>query len=152
MIPHASAESGRYSLSLESRTSRQQNRERDGNRIDYRVAAGDSLWSIAQRFDVTTGALASWNAMAPGDVLSVGRTLVVWTDDPIAVARASLEGPSAVRRVNYVVRRGDSLSSIARRFRVTLPEVLEWNGISPDRYLQPGQSLVLYVDVTEQST
>lgn len=152
MIPHASAESGSYSLSLESRTSRQQNRERDGNRIDYRVAAGDSLWSIARRFDVSTEALASWNAMAPGDVLSVGRTLVIWSDDPITVARAGLEGPSAVRRVNYVVRRGDSLSSIAGRFRVTLPELLEWNGISPDRYLQPGQALVLYVDVTEQST
>jgi membrane-bound lytic murein transglycosylase D len=152
MIPHASAESGSYSMSLEARTERQQNRERDGNRIDYRVAAGDSLWSIAQRFGVTTGALASWNAMAPGDVLSVGRNLVVWSDDPVTVARASLEGPSAVRRVNYVVRNGDSLSTIARRFRVGVTELLEWNGISPDRYLQPGQPLVLYVDVTEQST
>ena len=152
MIPHASATSGSYSLSVDARTARQQNTERDGNRIDYTVQSGDSLWSIAQRFNVTTNSLASWNAMAPGDVLSVGRNLVVWTNDPLALALASLDGPAAVRRVNYVVRSGDSLARIAGRFRVTLDELLEWNSLSPDRYLQPGQSLVLYVDVTEQSS
>jgi membrane-bound lytic murein transglycosylase D len=57
-----------------------------------------------------------------------------------------------VRQVNYVVRRGDSLSTIAGRFRVSLNELISWNSLSPDKYLQPGQSLVLYVDVTEQSS
>lgn len=152
MIPHASATSGRYSLSVDARTERQQNEARDGSRVDYTVRAGDSLWSISRRFGVSTNALAGWNAMAPGDVLSVGRRLVVWTDDPLTLAVASLDGPATVRRVNYVVRSGDSLSAIARRFRVSVDELLDWNGLSPDRYLQPGQSLVLYVDVTEQSS
>jgi len=152
MIPHASATAGRYSLSVDARTSRQQNRERDGNRIDYSVQAGDSLWSIAQRFDVGTEELASWNAMAPRDTLSVGRNLVVWTDDPLAASLASLRGPAQIRRINYVVRNGDSLAAIASRFRVTVSSLLDWNSLSADRYLQPGQALVLYVDVTEQST
>jgi membrane-bound lytic murein transglycosylase D len=54
--------------------------------------------------------------------------------------------------VNYVVRRGDSLSLIAGRFRVTVAKLLEWNSLSAQKYLQPGQRLVMYVDVTEQST
>jgi len=127
MVPHATAAASRYSLSVDARTSRQQNRERDGSRIDYTVEPGDSLWSIAQRFGVGTQSLASWNAMAPGDVLSVGRQLVVWSNDPLATAIANLTGPSAVRRVNYVVRRGDSLSAIADRFRVSVGELVEWN-------------------------
>jgi membrane-bound lytic murein transglycosylase D len=91
--------------------------------------------------------------MAPGDVLSVGRDLVIWTDTPVSpTTLASAQGPGQIRRVNYVVRRGDSLSSIAGRFRVALRELIDWNGLSPDKYLQPGQSLVLYVDVTEQSS
>jgi membrane-bound lytic murein transglycosylase D len=152
MIPHASASAGRYSLSLDARTSRQQDRERDGNRIDYEVRPGDSLWSIAQRYGVGTDELASWNAMAPRDTLSVGRRLVIWSDEPLQAAMASIEGPSAIRQVNYVVRRGDSLAAIASRFRVTVGSLLDWNGLSADRYLQPGQSLVLFVDVAEQST
>ncbi|MDX1562039.1 MAG: LysM peptidoglycan-binding domain-containing protein [Gammaproteobacteria bacterium] len=152
MIPHASAASGTYSLSLDARVARTQERERDGQRVDYRVEPGDSLWSISRRFGVGTAELASWNAMAPGDVLSVGRTLVIWTDDPVAAAAAAPAGPAQIRQVNYVVRSGDSLARIAGRFRVSVAELVEWNALSVDKYLQPGQSLVLYVDVTEQST
>lgn len=152
MVPHASAGEATYSLSLEARTARQQGTERSGTRIEYQVRAGDSLWSIAARYDVGTAELASWNAMAPGDVLSVGRTLVIWTDSELAAALSDLSGPEQIRQINYVVRRGDSLSSIAGRFRVSLADLLEWNGLAPERYLQPGQALVLYVDVTEQSS
>jgi membrane-bound lytic murein transglycosylase D len=152
MIPHASAAAGTYSQSLAARTERTQNRDREGTRVDYLVRAGDSLWSIARRHSVGTNELASWNAMAPGDVLSVGRRLVIWTDDPVAAAVSGTRGPAQVRQVNYVVRRGDSLSAIAGRFRVSVNDLLAWNELSADRYLQPGQSLVLYVDVTEQSS
>jgi LysM repeat protein len=31
-------------------------------------------------------------------------------------------------------------------------ELLEWNDLSSDRYLQPGQRLIMYVDVTEQTS
>jgi membrane-bound lytic murein transglycosylase D len=50
-----------------------------------------------------------------------------------------------------VVRRGDSLSSIARRFRVTVPNIVEWNAVSTEKYLQPGQRLKMFVNVVEQS-
>jgi membrane-bound lytic murein transglycosylase D len=152
MVPHASAGEDTYSLSLEARIATQQDRERSGTRIDYQVKAGDSLWSIANRYDVGTAELASWNAMAPGDTLSIGRTLVIWTESELGAALSGMSGPEQIRQINYVVRSGDSLSAIAGRFRVSLADLLEWNGLAPDRYLQPGQSLVLFVDVTEQSS
>ncbi|HEU4618749.1 MAG TPA: LysM peptidoglycan-binding domain-containing protein [Gammaproteobacteria bacterium] len=79
--------------------------------------------------------------------------------DP-AAQLASLEKPAQsagagdrIRRVNYVVRAGDSLYSIATRFRVSVAQILEWNdGLSADRYLQPGERVVMFVDVIEQST
>ena len=113
--------------------------------------------------------------MAPGDVLSVGRTLTVWTPQPTAVPAATTlaaapttrrgaaaptaatqlalatEASNQVRQITYVVRRGDSLSSIARRFRVTVPKLVEWNDVSIQQYLQPGQRLVMFVNVLEQS-
>jgi membrane-bound lytic murein transglycosylase D len=60
-------------------------------------------------------------------------------------------GNDRIRQVTYVVRRGDSLFSIAQRFRVTVPKLVEWNAGAGDKYLQPGQRLVMFVDVTEQS-
>jgi membrane-bound lytic murein transglycosylase D len=56
-----------------------------------------------------------------------------------------------IRRVNYTVRPGDSLSRIAENFRVTVADILRWNSLDAARHLQPGQRLVLHVDVTVQS-
>jgi membrane-bound lytic murein transglycosylase D len=148
MIPHALGSLADYTQSLDERAQRQKDRERAGTRQVHVVASGDSFWTISRRYKVGVRELAGWNAMAPGDVLNVGRELVVWTAQPAVADLAQAQ----IRRVNYVVRRGDSLSSIAGRFRVTVNKLLEWNSISENKYLQPGQRLVMYVDVTEQSS
>jgi membrane-bound lytic murein transglycosylase D len=43
------------------------------------------------------------------------------------------------------------LSSIARRFKVSVDKLVEWNAGAGDKYLQPGQRLKMVVDITEQS-
>jgi membrane-bound lytic murein transglycosylase D len=162
MIPHAHEPAATYAQSVDARVERRQSRTQEGVRRVHVVRRGESLWSIARRYDVAIRSLASWNSMAPGDTLSVGRELVVWTDDTaVATVAAQTGGTSGiaalaqdpVRRVNYIVRKGDSLSSIARRFRVTVGNLMQWNnGVSAQRYLQPGERLVMFVNVTEQST
>ena len=52
-----------------------------------------------------------------------------------------------VRRVNYSVRRGDSLHRIANRFNVSVGQIASWNKLNTSRYLRPGQQLTLFVDV-----
>jgi membrane-bound lytic murein transglycosylase D len=49
------------------------------------------------------------------------------------------------------VRKGDSLARISSRFKVTVTDLRKWNTLRKDRYLQPGQRLKLYVDVTRQT-
>ena len=120
----------------------------DGRRQAYVVRSGDSLWSVARRYGVTVADLAQWNSMSPQDILSIGRELVVWSDSPVFVPTAN----QRIRRVTYTVRQGDSLYRISTQFRVSVADLLQWNNISPERYLQPGQQLILFVDVTDQST
>lgn len=166
MIPHATQSLDRYTQSADARAARTQSTPRNGERREHVVQSGESLWSISRAYDVDVRRLASWNSMAPGDVLSVGRSLVVWTEAPAQIA-ATATGEAAVartdssagfatgdriREISYVVRRGDSLSAIADRFRVTVAKLLEWNSGAGDKYLQPGQRLKLFVDVVEQSS
>jgi membrane-bound lytic murein transglycosylase D len=164
-IPHATESLAAYTQSADARAERQQSTPRNGERREHVVQSGESLWSISRTYDVDVRSLASWNSMAPGDVLSVGRDLVVWTAPPAqiaagATAQASLARSDAatgfvatnrLREITYVVRRGDSLSSIARRFKVSVGKLVEWNAGAGDKYLQPGQRLKMRVDVTEQS-
>lgn len=44
----------------------------------------------------------------------------------------------------YVVKKGDSLSSIAERLNVPLPALLIWNGLNPKRDIYPGDQLIIY--------
>lgn len=151
MIPKASAARDDYALTAMGR--KQARLERgDGQR--YVVKSGDSLWTIGQRFGVSSRSIARWNGMAPGDTLRVGAELIIRGAGKGGdnVATAPVQGPpGAQRRVAYVVRNGDSLSTISTRFRVSLNELVRWNKLDHRDYLQPGQKLVMYVDVTRQS-
>lgn len=154
-VPTARAEASRYSMSADVRMSRTQSTARDDVRLDHVVRPGDSLWEISRRYEVGVRELAKWNGMAPSDPLRVGRELVVWVDDEARVAQdRSWAGPAMedrIRTINYAVRRGDSLSRIANRFRVSVADLIGWNGIDPSEYLHPGQRLRLRIDVTEQN-
>ena len=145
MIPVASKSLDEYALSAGVRLQRTQNTPRGANRTSHVVERGDSLWKIASSFHVDAGRLAKWNGMAPGDTLRVGQELVVWTEG----ARRS--GPPQTRRkIHYTVRRGDSLARISSKFNVTVAQLRAWNAKARGKYIQPGQKLVVYVDVRQQ--
>jgi membrane-bound lytic murein transglycosylase D len=155
MIPVATKPLSAYSQSADARLARTQNRQRSGNKIEHVVRAGESFWSISQKYGVTHRALAKWNGMAPGDPLSIGRKLVVWTDRSGAVdspATSPVQSANTQRKLRYTVRKGDSLYLIARKFRVGIDQIARWNNIDKNKILKPGQKLTMYVDVTAQSS
>ncbi len=157
IIPVARRDLSRYRLSADNRLKRQQQRTRDGIKVEYRVRNGDTLWEIAKRYQVGIQSLAKWNGMAPRDTLRPGQTLVIWTKREEQVSElnpADFVHPYADttrRRIGYTVRSGDSLARIAQRFRVSIANIKRWNRLQGEKYLQPGQYLTMYVDVTRQS-
>lgn len=157
-IPVARTSLSNYSLSADQRLSATQNQPRSGQRTQYTVKSGDSLWGIAQRHGVGVNELAQWNGMAPRDPLMPGKKLVVWAKkapaERVAGNPANFTHPygdTAHQRIGYTVRRGDSLHAISQRFRVSVDKLVSWNKLDKKKYLQPGQRLTLYVDVTQQA-
>ncbi len=107
--------------------------------LDYVVKPGDSLWSIARAHQVKLNALMRNNHIGPRDTLAVGKTLKIPGHVP--------QQRQVTRKVHYKVRKGDSLSRIASKFNVSIHEISSWNKLDSRRYLQPGQGLLLYVNV-----
>ncbi|MBE3661821.1 lytic transglycosylase [Vibrio navarrensis] len=142
MIPTSTKEVSAYTLSAQNRLAKTQATERGKYKLTHVVQNGDSLWSIAKANKVSHQALAKWNGMGPRDTLRVGQELVIWKD--------SSEG-AVIRTVFYQVRAGDTISTIASRFKVKSTDIVKWNALQNQKYLKPGQKLKLYVDVTKVS-
>lgn len=143
LIPVAAKNPEQYALSLGQRQISKQNVKRGSQKITYQVRSGDSLWKIAKTHKVKVSQLASWNSMAPKDQLKIGQKLAIWTG-------SSKQSSSAItRKVNYTVRTGDSLARIASKFKVRINDLVRWNSLEKSKYIQPGQKLQLYVDVTK---
>lgn len=130
-----------YSLTASQRRQTKQNSNISGRyKVEYIVKSGDSFWDISRQFSVGVNELARWNNMAPRDTLRVGQKLAVWS-------KGSGSSDSIIRKVNYTVRSGDSLSRIADKFNININQIETWNSFD-SKYIQPGQLLTLYVDVT----
>ena len=142
MIPTSTKDDQAYTLSATNRLAKTQAKSRGQYKLTHTVRSGDSLWSIARANKVSHQSLAKWNGMGPRDTLRVGQKLVIWKN--------SSDG-AIIRTVFYNVKSGDTISGIANKFKVKSNDIVKWNGLSKKKYLQPGQKLKLYVDVTKVS-
>ncbi|QSX38797.1 lytic transglycosylase [Shewanella sedimentimangrovi] len=113
-------------------------------KLEYKVSDGDSLWLIAKKHSTSVNQLIKWNRLDAKGTIRPGQTLVLWQQSNTAADR--------LRKVNYKVRSGDSLARIAKKFKVKVADLINWNGLGKDKYLKPGQMLKLYVDVIEVSS
>lgn len=94
----------------------------------YRVKLGDSLWSIAQRFEVPIQSIISINGLTHPNDLILGMDIVIPADS-----------------FSYIVKMGDSIWSIGRKFNIDYRRISRLNNIQPPYSLFVGQRLKIPV-------
>jgi membrane-bound lytic murein transglycosylase D len=111
----------------------------------HRIAAGDSLSTIARRYGTSVSQLMALNGLR-NQSIRAGKSLILpgnvqrepLSAEQVASTRARL---AAGKSREYVIQSGDSLWTIARRFKVSPQQLQAWNDISSKATLQPGQKL-----------
>jgi len=96
----------------------------------YKVRRGDTVWDIARANGTTTSHIRALNGLGRSSRIYPGQTLVVAGNDP--------------GFVTYKVRRGDTLSRIAQRFRTTIAKIAAANGMTDADNLRVGSVLKIY--------
>jgi membrane-bound lytic murein transglycosylase D len=144
IVPVALKSLDSYSLSQEQRLAKTQSKKSGTYKLNHMVKSGDTFWDISREYKVNLRQLAKWNGMAPTDMLRPGKTLVVWLDNVSKGQRKD----AVMRTLTYTVRNGDSLARIAGKFNVKVSDLQKWNQAKLKKYLQPGQKLKIFVDVT----
>jgi len=116
-----------------------------GNQSVHVVKKGDSLYTIARRHGMSVTQLQQLNGLS-SNRLQIGQRLLLAgpsDGDMLAERPATPEPPRKFAAVEqHVVKKGDTLSSIARRHHLTVNELKRLNGLTSTR-LQIGQRLAL---------
>jgi membrane-bound lytic murein transglycosylase D len=149
LVPVALKSLDAYSLSQEQRLAKVQSKKSGSYQLKHKVKSGDTFWDISREYKVNLRSLAKWNGMAPTDTLRPGKELVIWVNQVTSTPNANkLTQDAVMRTLTYTVRNGDSLARIAGKFKVKVKDLQKWNQSKLKKYLQPGQKLKIYVDVT----
>lgn len=106
----------------------------------YQVKAGESLWTIAQKLRIDSEELRLFNQLKSGVHLQPGQSLKVPASNAAPVKRKTASNQQTPQ---HIVKKGDSLDRIARKYKIKLTDLLQWNQLQADSKLTPGQQLLL---------
>jgi peptidoglycan DL-endopeptidase LytF len=101
----------------------------------HTVKAGETLFAIAQIYNVTAAEIVAANRIANPNQLQAGQRLTI-----PGIAAAEIE---AANRVIHVVAAGEGLNAIARRYNVSVNAIIEANNINNPNFLTVGQELII---------
>jgi membrane-bound lytic murein transglycosylase D len=129
-------------------------------RIRYRIRKGDSLASIAEKFDVDISLIKKWNNVKGGPKIQQGKNLTLFVTKGIPdrdghkenvrsgklnLRKTKVESANRAKLVLYTVKRGDNLSEIAQKFNTTPNQIRTWNRLSTKGTIKPGDKLSLKI-------
>ena len=139
----------------------------NSKRLFYRVTPGDTLEEIAAHLRVDKADLVSWNTLDLKAKLVPGMVLQVFAAKDFEESNVVLLNPNRVqtltagseaflntyeerkgrKRIVYTARPGDTLSSIGRRFGLTVGSLMRINQVDRRAKLQPGQTIIVYAEL-----
>lgn len=121
----------------------------------YTVVRGDSLWTIAKKHHSSVGEIAAANNLRSSATVRVGQKLIIPAKSVAASAQlqpaesapvvaATLAAPRASgEAVKHIVRPGETLGAIARKYQVKVGDIATANAISDPARIRPGMELTI---------
>ena len=113
--------------------------------LTHVITAGDTLTNVAQRYGVEVSNLAAYNQIVDYNHIVLGQKLRIPPQGVVIAAPAVATLPGADGY--HVVRQGEALGAIARRYGLTLEELLALNEVDDPNLVRMGTMLRLTADV-----
>lgn len=119
---------------------------------EYVVKKNDTLEKIAYKFGITKEELKSINKLKSnkiraGMIIKVPTVVEAYPEYAKGTIDLSEDIVYTSRGIIYRVKSGDSLISIAKKFRVSVKSIKRWNKLYKNKYIYPGQKIVIYKKV-----
>ena len=105
----------------------------------YVVQQGDNLSTIAKKYNVSIDDLKQWNDLSDNTIQLESKLKIA---DIINDTKEESAPKTEIKNVEYVVQRGDNLSSIAKKNNVAVSDLKTWNDLSDDT-IQLGDKIIV---------
>lgn len=113
---------------------------------DYPVSSGDTIYSIAWKYELDPFELARWNNISSPYRIYPGQRLKMKQGDSVAVPQRATQKSTRTatsRPDSITVRKGDTLYALAKQHDISAKQLALINGLKSPYTIKPGQSLKL---------
>ncbi|MHC2993108.1 peptidoglycan-binding protein [Pontibacter sp. HJ8] len=112
----------------------------------HTVGAGETLFQISRKYNVTVAELRDWNDLQ-ADALSIGQQLRLTAPPGGTSSATSVPQETPTESINgastyHTVATGESMYQISRKYDATIKDIMEWNNKS-DFNVKPGEKLLI---------
>lgn len=131
-----------YMVTLNSST---QTIDISSSKNTYTVVAGDSLWKISQKYNITVDSLKQANNLT-SDLIIAGQTLIIPQGGNTTPAPAPAPSPinnTQWPSVTYIVQAGDTATSIAAKFGASAQDIMKFNYMDADDWFDAGDKIAI---------
>ncbi|OYX81099.1 MAG: lytic transglycosylase, partial [Flavobacteriales bacterium 32-34-25] len=112
--------------------------------IEYTVQKGDNLGTISKKFGTAITDLKEWNHLSDNNIAFGKKLIVAKNEVAINTSKTSVasfkKNNNTSLQQDYLVKKGDSLFSIAKKSGVTVSDIKKWNDINNED-IKPGMKL-----------
>ena len=107
-----------------------------GQAANHTIKRGETLSVIAKKHGLSALALAAHNGITNPNEVKIGQKLTI---------------PAKTETVNYTIRKGDTLSTIANKYKTTAAAIAKANGIKNPNTIKPGQKLKITIGTAKKT-
>ena len=113
----------------------------------YTVVKGDTLWAIAKKYGSTISEIKSYNNLT-SDLIKIGQVLYIpkSSGSTSGGTSSSSTSPNAVTSwpsITYIVKAGDTVYGIAKKFGVSQADILKYNYMTASDWLDAGDKIAI---------
>ncbi len=121
--------------------------------VTHTIEDGETLFTIARKHHTTMDEVAKENSLKEGEVLKLGRVLIVPTNTysrinkkSLIVKKSSKSNPKKIKLVKHSIKDGETLFIIARKHHTTIAEIQKENALKKGEVLKLGRILIVPKD------
>jgi membrane-bound lytic murein transglycosylase D len=97
----------------------------------HKVKKGDNLGAIANKYDVSVADLKKWNKLKNNNAPLGGDLKIITNERVVTTVRKEIKSDTNDKSPDfYIVQKGDNLSSIAKKYDVSIDDLKKWNDLS----------------------